>query len=102
MVFDSDFPSSEHLLSSGVRAIAWIHDGFTNPEADLATVLKRWQKAGTKVLHLDIRSAYGALEPLKIRSPGLLWLWCGMLRMELQRDTHNRRYGSVARQSRSG
>jgi hypothetical protein len=48
----TDFPSSNLLLSSGVRRVIVVQGDAGQPQADLAHTLRRWQDAGLEVLVL--------------------------------------------------
>jgi len=49
LVFPQDFPSSNYLLSRGVKRVIFVAESDT-PQTDLAHVLLRWQESGLKIL----------------------------------------------------
>jgi hypothetical protein len=67
----TDFPSSNFLLSRGIRKIVLITQSQTGPEADLSHTLLRWQRAGISIAGVTTASASGVTipQPITIRRP---------------------------------
>jgi hypothetical protein len=68
----TDFPSSNFLLSRGIRKIVLITQNQTEPEADLSHTLLRWQRAGISIAGVTLAGASGVAiqpQPIPIRRP---------------------------------
>lgn len=100
VVFPQDFPSSNFLLSRGIRQVilVWNESGLL--AEDLSHVLLRWQKAG-----LEIGSARPGLapQPLTIKRPsGFRHLWyVALLLLGLRRNSVGG-FGSIVPTPSSG
>jgi len=76
VVFPQDFPSASFLLAHDIRRVLLLQSNMqSQPQADLAHVLLRWQQAGLKLLAADGQNiAYP--KPLVVNRPshfGSLW-----------------------------
>ena len=67
----TDFPSSNFLLSRGIRKIVLITQNQMEPEADLSHTLLRWQRAGISIAGVTMApaSAVAIPQPITIRRP---------------------------------
>jgi len=67
----TDFPSSNFLLSRGIRKIVLITPSQAGPEADLSHTLLRWQSTGISIAGVTTASASGLAipQPITIRRP---------------------------------
>jgi hypothetical protein len=77
----TDFPSSNFLLSRGIRRVVLVQDDASDPEADLAHTLLRWQQAGVSIMastlspDTDVRP-----RPITVRRPRWFRIaWYGLM-----------------------
>lgn len=85
--FPTDFPSANLLLSRGIRKAVLVQSHGTQPEADLAHTLRRWQEAGIEIL-LKRLEVPGPIVPCKVSRPSFyrnMWYRLGVL-LRLRRN----------------
>ena len=67
----TDFPSSNFLLSRGIRKVVLLQLSETSPQADLSHTLLRWQNAGISIVAVALdRGAVGP-QGITVRRPAL-------------------------------
>jgi len=67
-VFAQDFPSAAFLTARHLTGAVLIQRGRTQPQEDLAHVLRRWQDAGLKIGAKDINDA-APVQPIQVELP---------------------------------
>ncbi len=72
--FVTDFPSANLLLARGMRRVLLVQRGATQPQADLAHTLRRWQDSGLEITLKDLEVA-GPPAPLIVNKPTWFGLW---------------------------
>ena len=78
----TDFPSSNFLLSRGIRTVVLAQQHAMEPEADLSHTLVRWQRAGVTILGVQLAPDKGATfaRPITVRRPPLFRsAWYGLM-----------------------
>ncbi len=73
--FTTDFPSSNYLLSHGIKFVVLIQYHVGQPQPDLAHTLRRWQEEGVNIYAKAIGDN-SPLAPLTVDRPsqfGLFW-----------------------------
>lgn len=79
--FPTDFPSANLLLGRGIRQVLLVQRSGTQPEADLAHTLRRWQEAGIEIRLNQMESA-GPPVTCHVGRPSLyrfIWYRLGVL-----------------------
>lgn len=78
--FPTDFPSANFLLSRGISGTVLVQDSETQPQADLAHTLRRWQDAGIAIAVKRLSAGTGEAEPVSVRRPSFYRrIWYRML-----------------------
>lgn len=73
--FPTDFPSANVLLSRGIIRAVLVQQHGSQPEADLAHTLRRWQDAGIAI-SLEALEIPGAPRPIVVSRPSMYrWIW---------------------------
>jgi hypothetical protein len=73
--FVTDFPSANFLLSRSIRRVIVVQTAASQPQADLAHTLRRWQKDGVEIVLKRLDDA-GSSVPCALGAPSrfdLLW-----------------------------
>ncbi len=68
VMFESDFPSSETLLTRGIRSVVIIQADKSMPAPDIRQMLASWQRSGLDLLLKRIDRT-GPPEPIRVRMP---------------------------------
>src|SRR5207248_5092457 len=77
----TDFPSANFLLGRSIRRALLVQQEGTQPQADLAHTLRRWQEAGISIEVKRLASA-GPPVPCDVARPSYFkWIWHRMLLM---------------------
>ena len=103
VVFATDFPSAGLLARRGITRVQILHDGRLKD--DLVNVLRRWQRGGIVLSHVDLKASMTP-EPLSLPSS---W-WSGIrgvarrlwYRLSLRRNPAGGYGGFVPEASSSG
>jgi hypothetical protein len=78
----TDFPSSNFLLSRGIREVVLAQQHAMEPEADLSHTLLRWQQAGVVITAIPLAPDVDARVPRPItvrRPPRFRSAWYGLM-----------------------
>jgi hypothetical protein len=78
----TDFPSSNFLLSRGIRKVVLAQQHAMEPEADLSHTLVRWQRAGVIILSIPLAPDENATvaRPITVGRPPLFRsAWYGLM-----------------------
>ena len=67
-VLPQDLPSGTRIMSRGIGSALLVQRGRTDPQEDLAHVLRRWQEAGVSIASVDIATD-ARPRPLRVERP---------------------------------
>lgn len=78
----TDFPSSNFLLSRGIRKVVLAQQHGMEPESDLSHTLLRWQRAGVSIWRITLAPDEGSRSPQPFtvrRPPRFRSAWYGLM-----------------------
>lgn len=103
IVFPQDFPSAAFLRRQGItRAVLIQENALSQPQEDLAHVLRRWQEAGLR-LFMAAPMTEGEPQPLEVERPSRFRALCyTVLAMAGMRRNSAGGFGSIIPQPSSG